>query len=97
MKTIKEIKSVLAEKKTDFRKEYKVKEISIFGSYVKDEQKETSDIDILVTFDRPVSLLHIVSFENHLSDILGIKADVILEKNIRSELRDSILTEAVPV
>ena len=40
---------------------------------IKDEQKETSDIDILVTFDRPVSLLHIVSFENYLSDILGIR------------------------
>jgi len=97
MKTLDEIKKILTKHKAGLREKYKVKEIGIFGSFVKGRQKESSDIDILVEFENPVSLLHIVSLENYLSDIIGIKVDVVPKKNIRKELKDSILKEAVPV
>ena len=42
-------------------------------------------------FEKPVSLLQIVSLENYLTDILGVKADVVPKKNIRKELKESIL------
>lgn len=70
-----------------------MKKLGIFGSYVRGEQKEDSDVDILVTFEEPVSLLKLVSFENYLQDITGINVDVIPEKSIRPELRDIILNE----
>ncbi len=54
-------------------------------------------IYILVEFKEPVSLLHIVSLENYLSDILEIKADVVPRKNIREELKTIILKEAVAI
>ncbi|OGL40020.1 MAG: hypothetical protein A2042_00255 [Candidatus Schekmanbacteria bacterium GWA2_38_11] len=97
MRTLDEIKKILAEHKEELKEKYKVKEVSIFGSYVKSEQKESSDVDILVEFEKPVSLLQIVSLENYISDFLGIKADIIPKKNIRKELKDVILSEAVPV
>ncbi len=97
MKTLDEIKQILTKHKKGLEEKYRVIEIGIFGSYVKREQKAASDIDILVEFEKPVSLLNIVSLENYLSDILGIKVDVVPRKNIREELKDSILKEAIPV
>lgn len=97
MKTLDQVKEILAKRKGELKEKYKVKEIGIFGSYVKGEQKETSDVDILVEFEKPVSLLQIVSLENYLSDILGIKVDVVPKKNIRKELKEFILKGAIPV
>jgi len=50
-------------------------------------------VDILVTFEEPVSLLKLVNFENYLQDLTGIKVDVIPERSIRPELRKNILNE----
>lgn len=72
---------------------YKVKKLGIFGSYVRGEQREDSDVDILVTFKEPISLLKLVNFENYLQDLTGIKVDVIPERSIRPELRKNILNE----
>jgi len=62
MKTTKEIKKILTELKEELRERYHVKEIGLFGSYVKNEQNETSDVDILVEFDKEakLSLLDVV-------------------------------------
>lgn len=97
MKTLEEIKVIIAKHEDEIKGKYGLKEIGIFGSYVKGKQEETSDVDILVEFEKPVSLLQIVSLENYLSDIVGIKVDVVPKKNIRAELKESILREAVPV
>jgi predicted nucleotidyltransferase len=94
MKNLEEIKEIIKNHKKELKEKYKVKSIAIFGSYVRGEQKEESDLDLLVEFEEPVSLLHIVSVENYLSDILGIKVDLILKKNIREELREIIIKEA---
>jgi len=94
MKNLEEIKEIIKNHKKELKEEYKVKSIAIFGSYVRGEQKEESDLDILVEFEEPVSLLHIVSVENYLSDILGIKVNLVLKKNIREELREIIIKEA---
>ena len=97
MKTLEEIKQIMEKQKEVYRKQYKVKELSIFGSYVRQEQKETSDLDILVEFDKPVSLLFLVSFENYLTDTLGVKVDLVPKKDLRKELKDFIINEAIPV
>lgn len=89
--------NILKKHKAELKKKYSIIEIGIFGSYVKSEQKETSDIDILVEFEKPVSLLHIVSLENYLSDILGVKVDIVPKNNIRKELKMFILREAVSI
>ena len=91
------IKKILAGHSKELREKYKIKEIGIFGSYIRGEQKRRSDIDILVEFDEPVSLLGLVSAENFLKDILGIKVDLIPKKDVRPELRERILRETVYV
>jgi predicted nucleotidyltransferase len=79
------------------RKEFRVKSLGLFGSYVRGEPKTGSDLDVLVEFEEPVSLLKLVSLENYLSDLLGVKVDLIPKADIRPELRDRILSEEVTV
>jgi predicted nucleotidyltransferase len=93
--TLDEVKHLIEVHKNELKITFFVKEIGIFGSYVREEQRGTSDVDILVEFDRPVSLLKLVSLENFLSDLLGLKVDVVPKGDVRPELKEQILSEAV--
>jgi len=95
MKTIKEIKKKLTKHKEELKEKFRVKEIGIFGSYVSGEQKEKSDIDVLVEYEEPVSLLGLVKLENYLSELLGIKVDLVPKRDVRPELKERILRETV--
>ena len=97
MKNIDKVKKILAEHRDELRREYKIIEIGIFGSYIRGEQKRKSDIDILVKFEEPVSLLDLVGAENYLSDLLKIKVDLIPKEDLRPELKNIILKETVYV
>jgi hypothetical protein len=97
MKKIDKIKKILAEHRDELRREHKIIEIGIFGSYIRGEQKRKSDIDILVKFKEPVSLLDLVGSENYLSELLKIKVDLIPKEDLRPELKDIILKETVYV
>ncbi|MFQ6055532.1 MAG: nucleotidyltransferase family protein [Methanosarcinales archaeon] len=63
-------------------KEYKVKEIGIFGSYVKNKQKKRSDLDILVEFYEPVGL-GCFELKDFLENKLKIKVDLVIKKGIK--------------
>jgi len=95
MKTLKEIEKILKENKAILAERFKVKEIGIFGSYVRGEQKEKSDVDILVSFYEPISLLKLVSLENFLSVLTGVKVDIVPKEDIRPELKERILEEVI--
>lgn len=97
MKTVEEISKILTRHKEELRERFKVKEIGIFGSYVRGEQKKGSDVDVLVEFEEPVSLLGIVRVENYLRDLLNVKVDVVPKRDVREELRERILGEAIYV
>ena len=90
-----EILQILKQHKEELYKKYGVKEIGLFGSFARGEETDKSDIDILVEFEKPVGLLTVSSLENCLSDLLGIKADVVRKRNIRKELKENILNEVV--
>ena len=98
MKKIEEIKAKLKEHKEELREKFKVKEIGVFGSYVRGEQKKRgSDIDILVEFKEPVSLLKFMDLEEYLSRLLGLKVDLISKKALKPKIGEHILKEVVYV
>ena len=90
-----EISKKLISLKGELHERFAVSKIEVFGSYARGEQQEKSDLDVLVEFDRTVDLLDLVGLEMFISEQLGIKADVVPKRSIRSELRDIILNEAV--
>ena len=92
-----EIKEILKSHKAELRSKYGVREIGIFGSYVKEEQKETSDLDILVEFEKPLGLLEFVGLKNHLSDLLGVNVDLVMRKALKPTIGKRVLGEVVYV
>jgi predicted nucleotidyltransferase len=56
-----------------------------------------SDLDILVTFYETIDLFTFVEFENYLTDILGVKVDLVMKEGIKPPLKERILNEAVYV
>jgi len=95
MKNLDEIKEILEKDKDELKEKYKVRIVGIFGSYIYGEQKSESDIDLLAEFDEPVSLFGLVRAEIYLSEILQIKVDLIPKKDLRPELKETILKEAI--
>ncbi|MBT9149829.1 MAG: hypothetical protein DDT28_01266 [Dehalococcoidia bacterium] len=78
-KTLPEIIEILKRHKEGLNRRYKIKEIGTFGSYLKGEATRGSDLDILVEFeqDADVGLIKFVEIGNYLSDLLGIKVDLV--------------------
>jgi predicted nucleotidyltransferase len=95
MKNLEEIRKTIRTHEQELREQFAVRKLAIFGSYSRGDQNESSDLDLLVEFEKPVSLLSLVSLENRLGDIIGIKVDVVPQEDVRPELRDEILSEAI--
>jgi len=97
MRKLQDIEAKLKENKDLLNKRFNVKEIGIFGSFVRGEQKETSDLDILVEFERSVSLFEIVRLERFLSELLGEKVDLVMKNSLKPRIGKHILREVVYV
>ena len=82
MKSIQEIIKIMKEHKEELKKKYKIKKIKIFGSYARGEQKERSDIDIIVDFEETLTLIELIRLEEEIERILGIKVDLLTEESI---------------
>ena len=92
-KVLKEIKKVLAARKGELAKKYGVKEIGVFGSYVRGEQGERSDVDILVEFREPIGLFKFMELEEYLGYILGRKVDLVTKEALKPYIGKRILEE----
>jgi predicted nucleotidyltransferase len=99
VKNLSEIKHLLEEQKPYLHQRYGVVEIKVFGSYVRGEQNEGSDLDILVDFGETprIDLIDLVNLEYYLSELLGVKVDVAIKSSLRKRIGQRILSEAVSV
>ncbi|KYC53456.1 MAG: Nucleotidyltransferase domain protein [Candidatus Methanofastidiosum methylothiophilum] len=95
MKNVEDIEKIIEKEKEELLREYKIKNIGIFGSYAKNTAKEKSDIDLIVEFEEPVSLLGVIKAENYLTELLGIRVDLVPKEDIRKELKETILKEVI--
>lgn len=95
MKSLEEIKAILIQYKTVIQDKYKVNELGIFGSYVRGEQNDESDVDVLVEFSETPSLLKFINLENYLTDTLGVKVDLVHKGGLKPIIAEQILGEAI--
>jgi len=79
----------------EVQRRYRAEILGIFGSYVRGEERETSDLDVLVRFAKGATLFDFVGLADFLEEILGIRVDVVPVDALRAEIRDRILREAV--
>ena len=97
MRSLEEIEEVLRSHRMELRDKFKVKEIGVFGSFVRGEQGETSDLDILVELDKPIGLIKYVALQNYLSDRTGERVDLVLKSALKPRAGERILREVVYV
>jgi len=88
---------MLRENKSVLEEKYKVKTLGVFGSYVRGEQKEDSDLDILVEFQEPVGLFKFMELEEFLGKNTGIKVDLVSKKALKPRIGKYILKEVINV
>jgi predicted nucleotidyltransferase len=100
MKIDKELEIVVAklhQQKPLLVEKYKVESLGIFGSFVRHERKRSSDLDLLVSFVEPPSLLTFIEMENYLTDLLGVQVDLVMREALRPRIGRLILKELMPI
>jgi uncharacterized protein len=92
-----EVLAKLRELKSFTETRYKAKEMGLFGSFVRGEQGDDSDIDVLVDFKEGADLFDLMGLSIYLEEVLHRKVDVVSKRALREEIRESVLLEVVTV
>lgn len=71
--------------------------VRVFGSFVRGQAKEGSDLDLLVTLDEGRSLLDLVGLKQELEELIRRPVDVVTEQALSPYIRERILAEAAPL
>jgi len=69
--------------------------VRVFGSVARGDTKSRSDIDLLVDLDQRIGLIEMISLNQQLSDLLGVKVDLVPASSVKTRLREKIFSEAV--
>ncbi len=97
MKTKKEILKILKEEFPHLKEKFNVKTIGLFGSYARGEQLETSDIDLLVEFEKPIDFFKLVELEDYLSKMLGAKVEIVTPGALKERIKPYIMRDVAYV
>ena len=95
MISVEEIKQKLKDNSELLNEKYNVGTIGIFGSYVRGDEKNDSDVDILVEFNKPIGFFKFLELEEYLAGIIGKKVDLVSKKALKPRIGKHILKEAV--
>ena len=87
----------LREKRIDILRENGIKRASFFGSIVRGEMTEESDVDLLVEFEGRRSLLDLAHLKNELEDAMERRVNLLTCKSLHPLLKERILAEQVPI
>ena len=97
MKTLSEIRKILQDHAEILRLRYGITNIAVFGSVVRGEASENSDVDILADIPLSINFIDLMGVELYLCDMLGVNVDLVPRGEIRPQLRERILSEAVEI
>ena len=96
MRGFEEIKGTLKKRSDDLKQKFGVRELGVFGSYVRGEQEEKSDIDILVEFEEGYKTFdNYMDLKFYLEELLGLRVDLVSKTALKPRLRPYILKEVV--
>jgi len=96
MKSLQDILSTLSSHKNRLFCDYPIKSMAIFGSYSREEQKDISDLDILVEFSGKIGI-RFVDLADDLEKIVGFKVDLVSKKGIKDKYLKSIDSDLIYV
>jgi len=88
---------ILREQLPTLRSRWGVASLEIFGSRVRGDARNDSDLDVLVTLEKPIGLFQFVELEESLTELLDVKVDLVLRSALKPKIGERILAEAIPV
>lgn len=94
---LEDIRRTLKEHMPELAERHKVRSLGIFGSYVRNEAKSTSDVDLLVEFSETPDIFKFMDLEADLTALLGQKVDLVTRPALKGNRGNRILREVVPV
>ncbi len=97
MTKLEEIKTILKQCKPLIEKKYHITDLGIFDDYLQEQHTANDQVNILVDYSEPPSLLELVDMEYFLTDLLKIKADIVSKKGLQGTRRKRILSEVIYV
>jgi predicted nucleotidyltransferase len=93
-----DIQAILQEHKNYLAEKFGVIEIAIFGSYARGEQREDSDIDLIVDFKEGWKTFdNYMNLKFYLEELFGRKVDLVIKSAINSRIKPFIIEEAIYV
>ena len=92
-----EVLNVLRTHKATLAERFGVVDLALFGSIVRDQATDDSDVDILVRFDSPATSKRYFGVQFYIEDLLGRPVDLVTDKALREEMRPYIEREMVNV
>jgi predicted nucleotidyltransferase len=93
MQNTKEILDTIRQSKQHLTSMFKLREVGVFGSAIRGEQRDGSDIDVLVDLDAHADLLDLIGIGQYLEELLHAKVDVVPRAALRQEFREQVLRE----
>ena len=92
-----EVLDVLRAHKSVLAQRFGVSELTLFGSVARDQARDDSDVDILVSYNKPATSHAYFGVQFYLEDLLGHKVDLVTQKALREEFRPHVEREAINV
>ena len=92
-----EIISKLRQNLPEITLRFQVKSLLLFGSYVRGRQRKKSDLDILVEFFEPPTFFEFLALERYLSQLLGVKVDLVMKEALKPAIGKHVMAEAIAV
>ena len=87
----------LSAQREQLRQQFGVASLAIFGSTARDDATASSDVDLLVEFDRPTGLFDLIRLQFHLEELLGTTVDVGTVDGLKPRIRERVLAESIYV
>ena len=91
--TFEDVASILAAHKEELSRVFGVSEIGVFGSVASGTAQDESDVDVLVSFSRPVGFIAFMRLERRLQELLGREVDLVTRNALRPYIGKRILSE----
>lgn len=95
MKDKNEILNKLREIKPILERDYNITEVGLFGSYLRNEQNQNSDIDILLDHKSGLTFFKLIDMKKFLNEVFGVKVDIAFKKCLKKNIGKNILSEVV--
>ena len=92
-----EVLDLLRDHKATLSERFGVSELSLFGSFARDQAADDSDVDILVRFDVPPNWKRYFGAQAYLEDLLGRPVDMATNQELRAEIRPLVERELINV